>query len=146
MNPIEGRVIALFHALKGRDGRFESDAIEIDEQGIVGDKYYGKNLNRTILLTSNDASYGLAASQGIVMPFGSLGENIVIDINPYHLRAGAHIRIGDTIVTVTQNCTLCSSLGKVDEKLPELLKDDRGIFVKTLRGGKIRKGDSVYLL
>jgi len=142
----EGRVIALFHALKGRDGRFESDAIEIDEQGIVGDKYYGKNPNRTILLTSNDASYGLAASQGITMPFGSLGENIVIDINPYHLHAGAQIRIGDTVVTVTQNCTLCNGLGKVDEKLPELLKDDRGIFVKTVQGGKIKKGDSVRLL
>jgi MOSC domain-containing protein YiiM len=141
-----GKVMALFHALHGKDGRFEIETIEIDAQGIIGDKYYGKNPDRTILITSDDASYGLAASQGIKMPFGSLGENIVIDINPYHLCAGQKIRIGETVVAVTQNCTLCSSLGKVDEKLPELLKDDRGIFVKTVQSGKIRKGDSVSLL
>jgi len=146
LNQSSGRVIALFQAVQGEDGRNEIDAIEIDEQGIIGDKYYGKNPNRTILVTSDNASYGLAALQGIELPYGSLGENVVIDINPYHLRAGAQIRIGETIVAVTQNCTLCSSLGKVDEKLPELLKDDRGIFVRTVRGGKIRKGDTVSLL
>ena len=141
-----GKVIALFQALKDREGRHDSEYIEIDEQGIIGDKYYGKNPNRTILITSKNASYGLAAAHGIQMPYGSLGENMVIDINPYHLRAGAEIQIGETVLAVTQNCTLCSSLGKVDEKLPELLKEDRGIFVKTVRGGKIRKGDSVSFL
>ena len=146
MKQSQGKVIALFKALQGEDGRHENESIEIDELGIVGDKYYGKNPNRTILITSDEASYGLAASEGIMMPFGSLGENMVIDINPYHLRAGAQIRIGETVVAVTQNCTLCGSLGKVDEKLPELLKDDRGIFVSTVRGGKIRKGDSVSFL
>jgi len=120
--------------------------IEIDEQGIIGDKYYGKNPNRTILVTSEEASYALAAAEGITAPFGSLGENLVIDINPYHLQAGQQLRIGETLVAVTQNCTLCSSLGKVDSRLPELLKDDRGIFVKTIQGGKIKIGDTVTFL
>jgi len=142
----QGTVLALFRAIKGQEGRFESETIEIDEQGILGDKYYGKNLDRTILVTSDEASYTLAASQGIIAPYGSLGENIVIDINPYHLQEGQQLRIGDTVVAIAQHCTLCSSLGKVDERLPELLKDDRGIFVKTIKGGTIRKGDSVILL
>ena len=146
MRASEGKVLALFHAIKGREGRFESNEIEIDEQGIIGDKYHGKNLDRTILVTSEEASYAMAAAEGISMPYGSLGENIVIDINPYHLQSGQQIRIGDTLLAITQNCTLCSSLGKVNEKLPELLKDDRGIFAKTLEGGKIRKGDKVVLL
>ncbi|WP_345970100.1 MOSC domain-containing protein [Sulfurimonas sp. HSL1-6] len=146
MNNHEGKVLGLFHALKGVEGRHEYDMIEIDEQGIIGDKYYGKNLNRTILITSEEASYVMAADEGITMPYGSLGENIVIDINPYHLQAGQQLKIGETIVTITQNCTLCSSLGKVHARLPELLKNDRGIFAKTLQGGKIKKGDTVTIL
>jgi len=145
MSRTEGKVLALFHAVKGMDGRQECEFMDIDTQGIIGDKYYGKNPNRTILITSEDASYAMAASQGITMPFGALGENIVIDINPYHLRAGAQLQIGETVVAITQNCTLCSSLAKVDEKLPDLLKNDRGIFVMTVQGGRIRKGDSVVI-
>lgn len=143
---MEGKVLGLFRAIKGQEGRFECDAIEIDAEGIVGDKYHGKNPLRAILVTSHEASYALAASEGIAMPYGSLGENIVIDIDPYRLNAGQQIRIGDTLLAITQNCTLCNGLSKVDEKLPELLKDDRGIFVQTVRGGKIKKGDTVSLL
>lgn len=146
MKHSQGTVLALFHAIKGREGRFETNSIDIDEQGIVGDKYYGKNPNRTILITSEEASYAKAAEEGISMPFGSLGENIVIDINPYYLKVGQQIRLGETLLAITQNCTLCSSLGKVDERLPELLKNDRGVFAKTLQGGKIRKDDKVILL
>lgn len=146
MKKTEGKVLALFLAVKGLEGRQECESIEIDEQGILGDKYYGKNLNRTILITSEKASYAMASAQGISIPYGSLGENIVIDINPYQLKAGQQIRIGGSTVAVTQNCTLCSSLGKVDDRLPELLKDDRGIFVRTIQPGKIKKGDIVTIL
>jgi len=142
----QGTVLALFRAIKGQEGRFECDTLDIDTQGILGDKYYGKNPDRTILVTSEEASYSLAATQGIDAPYGSLGENIVIDINPYQLQEGQQLRIGETVVAIAQHCTLCSSLGKVDARLPELLKDDRGIFVKTVKAGTIRKGDSVTLL
>lgn len=128
------------------EGRQSTDAITIDENGIIGDKYYGKNLDRTILITSEQASYDLAASEGITIAFGALGENIVIDINPYDLEHGRQIQIGDSIVAITQHCTLCGSLAKAHEKLPELLKNDRGIFAKTIRPGKIRKGDTITLL
>lgn len=146
MSETHGKILALFHAVKGEDGRRGYESIEIDEGGIIGDKYYGKNLNRTILITSEAASYALAELHGISAPYGSLGENIVIDINPYNLEAGQQIRIGETVVAITQNCTLCSSLGKVDERLPELLKADRGIFAKTVQGGRISVGDSVTIL
>jgi MOSC domain-containing protein YiiM len=141
-----GKVLAVFHALKGHEGRVEVDELELDADGIIGDKNYAKRPNRSILITSEEASYGLAKANGISMPFGSLGENIVIDIDPYALSAGAQLKLGEAIVAITQNCTLCSSLSKVDERLPELLKNDRGIFAKTVQGGKIKKGDPVVIL
>ena len=146
MSQTVGKVLALFHAIKDKEGRFETETMRIDAQGILGDKYYGKNPSRTILITSEAASYALAASEGIDVPYGALGENILIDINPYNLKAGQMIRIGETILAVTQNCTLCNSLAKVNEHLPELLKDDRGIFVRTVQEGTIKKGDSVAIL
>jgi len=33
----------------------------------------------------------------------------------------------------------------VDKKLPQILANDRGIFAKTLKGGNIRKGDTVII-
>lgn len=142
----QGKVLALFRAIKGKQGREPVDTVTIDAQGILGDKNYGKHPNRTILITSEEASYGLAKAHGITMPYGALGENIVIDIDPYTLRAGDQIQIGETVVAITQNCTLCSSLGKVDPALPELLKDDRGIFAKTVQAGTIGIGDVVTFL
>jgi len=129
--------------LSTKEGNKENPKeIVVDEKGIYNDKYYAKNLNRSILISSND-SYILAKENGIDVPFGSLGENIFIDINPYNLTTGKKIYIGEVILEITQNCTICNSLAKVDEKLPEILKSDRGIFAKVINSGKIRKGDTV---
>ncbi len=70
------------------------------------------------------------------MPFGSLGENILIDYNPYHLNAGDQLRMGEVVLQISQNCTICDHLSKIDETLPTLLKDDRGIFAKVIKGGE----------
>jgi MOSC domain-containing protein YiiM len=41
---------------------------------------------------------------------------------------------------------MCDHLSKIDESLPTLLKDDRGIFAKVIEGGVIKKEDKIYLL
>lgn len=143
MGSSSGVVLELFIAIKGL-GKEARDELNVDEKGILEDKFYAKDSNRSILITSKE-SYLLAKSQGIDAPYSALGENILIDINPYHLRCGDKIVIGDIELVITQNCTICNSLAKVDERLPEILKCDRGIFAKTLKSGKIRKGDSVKI-
>ncbi len=139
-----GKVLELFISIKDKDRKMR-DEILVDEDGILEDKFYAKNRERSILLTSND-SYRLAKDNDIEAQYGSLGENILIDINPYHLVVGDKIIIGKLELIITQNCTICNSLSKVDEKLPAILKCDRGIFAKTLKSGKIRKGDEVKIL
>ena len=62
------------------------------------------------------------------------------------LRPGARLTIGDLELEISQNCTLCKSLAKIDARLPKLLKDDRGVFAKVISSGTIRKGDNIYLL
>lgn len=139
-----GKVMELFISNKDR-GRENKDEIKLEMQGIWDDKFYDKDLNRSILITSID-SYELAKENGIDVPYGSLGENILIDINPYSLCSGDRLSIGEVELEIAQNCTICNSLAKVDENLPKVLKSERGIFAKTFKGGKIRKGDIVNIL
>jgi len=139
-----GKVINLFISPKDKD-REAKDIISVDENGIIDDKFYAKNRERSILVTSND-SYLLAKEKQIDIPQGSLGENILIDINPYELSVDDKIIIGKVELIVTQNCTICNSLSKIDAKLPAILKCDRGIFTKTLQTGKIKKGDKVQII
>ena len=139
-----GKVIDLFISNKDR-GRENKDEIELAAQGIYEDKFFGKEVERSILITSND-SYLMAEENGIDAPFGSLGENILVSINPYALNSGVQLSIGEVVLEITQNCTICNSLAKVDVNLPKILKSDRGIFAKTIKIGKIRKGDTVNIL
>lgn len=139
-----GIVLELFLSIKGI-GKESRDEILVDRDGIIEDKFYAKDVNRSILITSLD-SYILAKESSIEMEYGSLGENILVDLNPYHLIEGDIISFGELELVITQNCTICNSLSKVDAKLPSILKSDRGIFAKTLNSGKIRKGDIVKVL
>jgi len=140
---INGNVIKLFISVKDK-GRESKESIELDDNGVCGDKFYAKNTERAILLTSLD-SYKIAQDHGIEAEFSSLGENILMDLNPYHLTIGDKIIIGEVILEITHNCTLCKSLSKVNAKLPEILKNDRGIFAKTLKHGTIKINDKIII-
>lgn len=119
--------------------------IELDPAGIVGDKHYGKEPSRTLLLTSVDA-YRILEHHGIQAPYGSLGENIVIDYDLHRLQPGSRLKIGDAVIEIVQNCTLCNHLSKIEKRVPKLLRNDRGVFAKVVAGGKLHPGDEVYLV
>lgn len=134
-----GEVLELFISKKSVDRMF------LDKKGVINDKFYAKDINRSVLISSID-SYKLAQDRDIELDYGQLGENILIDYNPYRLKSGARIQIGEAILEISQNCTLCKSLTKIDNKLPKLLKDDRGIFAKVIKAGEIKERDKIYLI
>jgi len=140
-----GTVHALFISQKSEKEPLKKNTLTLDTQGIIGDKHYGKAADRTILITSLE-SYDLAkTSLGITMPHGYLGENLLIDFNPYDLALGTRLKIGKCLLEITQNCTLCNHLSVLDKRIPKLLKNDRGIFAKVVSAGEINTGDSIYL-
>ena len=140
-----GTVTNLFVSREGSSTRLEMPSLTLDEKGILEDKYYNKNIHRSVLITSQE-SYLLANNHDILLPVGALGENILIDYNPYHLNAGDQLQLGNVILEISQNCTMCDHLSNIDTRLPELLKDDRGIFAKVIKKGEIKKGDEIHLL
>lgn len=145
LNTNIGQVLNLFISKKGNSERIHKPKVYLDENGMLGDKFYAKNLERSVLLSSVE-SYNLALKHQIKMDYGSLGENILIDYNPYYMASGAKMKIGTVILEITQNCTICMHLSSIDKKLPKLLREDRGIFVKVIQAGVIKEGDKVYLM
>ena len=144
---MKGKVLQLFITKTDENKTRQSvPSIQVDELGIKDDKFYAKDSMRAILITSN-TSYNLTKENNINIQTGSLGENILIDISPYHLVHGDKLLIGNTILEITQNCTLCKGLSSVDKKLPKLLKNDRGIFAKVISGNsEIHLDDNVEIL
>lgn len=140
-----GQVLNLFVSHSGVSERLEKNELSFDTLGVVEDKFYNKNIQRSVLIASID-SYNLIKNYGLEMPFGYLGENILLDYNPYALEVGRVLKIGDTLLEITQHCTICNHLAVIDVKIPTLLKNDRGIFAKVIQSGDIKVADEVYLL
>jgi len=140
-NNSKANIIALFISNEYNSNRELKDRLTFDLNGVIGDKFYNKDIQRSVLISSID-SYKLALDNGIKIDYGLLGENILIDKNPYYLEEGTKIYIGDVILEITALCTICNHLSVIDKKLPKLLKDDRGIFAKVVKGGEITKTDS----
>lgn len=140
-----GKVIKLYTTVKAEPSRIQHQEINLDLEGVIDDKFHAKGLERSVLIASTE-SYNMAKEHEITIEDGVLGENILIDWNPYHLLPGERFKIGSVLFEITQNCTLCKGLSSVNAKLPKLLKNDRGIFAKVLHSGSIKIGDTIELI
>ena len=140
-----GNVKKLFISNKDSKKRIEVEYINCDEDGIIGDKFYKKDKNRSILLSSL-YSYKKAQENNININHGILGENILLDFDPHKLPLGTKIYIADVILQISQECTICNHLSSIDKKLPKLLSKDRGIFSYTIKNGVIKNTDKVYIV
>ncbi|MDC0933831.1 MOSC domain-containing protein, partial [Arcobacteraceae bacterium] len=69
----------------------------------------------------------------------------LVDFNPYDLEEGTKIFIGDTILQITIECTICDLLTKINNKVPKLLKKDRGVFAKVIKKGSLHIGDEITI-
>lgn len=72
-----GKLITLFVSVKDVEGRVKKEKLTLDAKGITEDKYYNKDIHRSILITSKE-SYILANKNNIDMPYGSEGSIILI--------------------------------------------------------------------
>ena len=125
--------------------KVETKSLSVDTMGVLGDKYYAKEKNRSVLISSTK-SYDVAKSNTIDLSYGELGENILVNFDIYSLPVGTKLKIGEALLKISQNCTLCNSLSKINPKLPKLLKEDRGIFAFVLESGEIKEGDKIFIM
>ena len=142
-----GKVEKLYIAPQGTSGvRTQKDTIFVKQDfGIEGDKFAGGEIERSIMLIGKN-SYELAKTIDIDLPEVALGENILLDFDPHSLEHGTQLKIGDAILEITKECTLCKHLTKYSAKLPKLLLGKRGIYCKIVQDGHISVGDSVDIV
>jgi len=140
-----GTVLEIFISEKEKKSQEKLEFLRLESRGVVGDKFYDKEINRSVLISSIE-SYNLVKEHDIEIDYGQLGENILLDYNPYALTVGTKIKIGTAVLAITQNCTICNHLSVIDKKLPKLLRHDRGIFAKVIEEGEIFRGEKVYIL
>lgn len=139
-----GTAVKLFVSKEGLEKREVMDTLSLELDGVCEDKFRGKDIERSVLLVSTK-SYELAKQNEMHILDGDLGENILVDFDPYDFESGVKLEIGSTVLEVSKKSSLCSSLSKINNKLPKLLKDKRGMFAKVVSVGEIKKGDKVYM-
>lgn len=139
-----GTVVNLFVSKDGAEPRESKETSILELDGVCEDKFKGKDIQRSVLIVS-ERSYELVKQNGIDIADGDLGENILVNCDPYSLPSGTKFQIGDATLEISQKSSLCSSLSKINSKLPKLLKDKRGIFAKVISAGQVSKGDNISL-
>ncbi len=141
----KGTVLNLFLSTTDKNNpRKKVESIEVNIFGVINDKFYKKDLNRLILVTSTK-SYDMAYKENIDLDYGDLGENIITDLSLDDIRNANDIEISGIKFKLTQNCTLCKGLAEIDKRLPKLLKDNRGVFLQALSNGKICINDEIII-
>lgn len=141
-----GKVISLHLGLGSGLPKPQVEVLElIAGFGAKGDRHAGKDPDRAVLVAGLPA-YEKAREAGIDLPFGALGENLLLDLDPHHLPPGTRLRVGEALLELAQVCTVCSSLSQFDLRLPKLLYEGRGLYARVLEGGTVRVGDPVQVL
>ncbi len=90
-------------------------------------------------------SYDMAKNQMIQLTDGTLGENILLDFDPHVYPIGTQFKIGEVILQVTEDCSMCKHLAIFDPKLPKLIRHARGKYCKIIHGGDIMSGQTATL-
>ncbi|WP_117237329.1 MOSC domain-containing protein [Thermus sediminis] len=113
--------------------------------GALGDRHAGQDPDRAVLVAGLLA-YEKAKGAGIILPYGALGENLLLDLDPHGLPQGARLQVGEALLELSYACTVCKSLSQFDLRLPKLLYGGRGLYARVLQGGRVRVGDPVRVL
>lgn len=138
------RVVAL-HAGPQRLAKTARERLELARDGARGDRHFGRDPDRAVLLTT-DASYREMARRGLGLPYGSLGENLVLEIDDAtraRLLPGARVQIGGALLEIVEPCAVCATLARVHPSLPKLARGRRGLYARVVMGGPVTLGDEI---
>ncbi len=136
-----GKVLKTFSATNESSGLprpIVSKLNLIADYGIENDKFAGKKLDQTVMIAGLK-SYEIAKQNNIDLEIGCLGENILLDFDPHDFEVGKQLFIEETILEITQICTVCSHLSLFDNNLPTLLKGHRGLYCRIIKSGIIKE-------
>lgn len=114
--------------------------------GVEGDRKAGKRENRAVLLMGR-ATYEHLQTLDLWLPYGSLGENLVLDLDPHTLEPGSKLKVGQALLEISLYCTACKTLrDRYGQVFPQMLGRRRGMLARVLQGGRVRTGDGLEVM
>ena len=143
-----GKVLSLYMTMPDmiRAGhRMSVEDMDCDENGIMGSRDYENGSEHKMVIVSKK-SYDIIEEAELVVDTGVLMEDIYVDVDLNHLKAGSVIEIGDMLFEVNGPCESYRYLYAFAPELPELIHGNRGLFVTPVEYGSMSVGDEVKVL
>ncbi|NLF14028.1 MAG: MOSC domain-containing protein [Anaerolineaceae bacterium] len=138
-----GKVLAVCTSeRKGIRKRDVGEAELRPDWGIVGDAH-AADWHRQVSLLAWESIEKMRAL-GLNVNTGSFAENITTEgINLVDLPIGTRLRLGETLVEVTQIGKECHSRCAIYAQAGDCVMPREGIFVRVHQGGRVRAGDVI---
>jgi MOSC domain-containing protein YiiM len=115
----------------------------IVDLGIKGDAHAGK-WHRQVSFLAGEGVDKMKA-KGLELQPGAFGENVVTrGFDWSQAKVGGKIYVNDLILEITQIGKECHDHCAIYEAAGECIMPTQGIFVKVIKGGRIRAQDSGY--
>ena len=113
--------------------------------GIEGDAHAG-DWHRQISLLAEESADKMRALLPDLQP-GAFAENInTRGVDLKRLPVGTRLRLGETVVEVTQIGKQCHSGCEIKKATGACVMPTEGIFAVVVREGRVRKGDPIEIL
>jgi MOSC domain-containing protein YiiM len=143
---MSGKVFAVCVSEKKGERKKPVDFVEIKENhGIVGDAHSGEWHRQVSLLALE--SIRKMQEKGLDVVSGDFAENITTEgIDLPSLPVGTRLAIGDTLAEVTQIGKECHTRCAIYYQAGDCVMPREGIFVKVLKGGRVKKGDTIEVI
>ncbi|MBW2278245.1 MAG: MOSC domain-containing protein [Deltaproteobacteria bacterium] len=112
------------------------------EHGIDGDAHAG-DWHRQVSLLANESAQKMR-DKGLAIGPGDFGENLLTEgIVLTELPVGTPIKVGETLLEVTQIGKECHDHCQIYFKAGDCVMPREGVFAKVIEGGVIKPGDAI---
>ncbi|MCX7990978.1 MAG: MOSC domain-containing protein [Proteobacteria bacterium] len=120
-------------------------AVFVEDKGIEGDAHAEGGIRQVSLLANE--SIEKMRKAGLDVKAGDFAENITTEgVNLIELPIGKRIKIGDVILEVTQHGKVCHTKCNIFKTVGDCVMPREGIFCKIVKGGVIRKGQTIEVI
>ncbi|MFI3210434.1 MAG: MOSC domain-containing protein [Peptostreptococcaceae bacterium] len=140
------KVLAICISEKKGTGKYEIDEARLIKDFGIENDAHGGNWHRQISLLGFEKIDDFR-SRGANVDFGAFGENLVIEgIELEKLPIGQQIKIGETLLEVTQIGKECHTRCAIFYQVGDCIMPRNGIFAKVIEEGTIRVGEDCSLI
>jgi MOSC domain-containing protein YiiM len=115
-------------------------AVAVEHHGILGDRHSLHGNRRAVLFMEREVldQFGLAP--------GDVREQVTVSgLELSQLAHGSRLAIGEAVFEVAGPCAPCERMEELQPGLQAKLEGRRGRFVRVVRGGPFRVGDSITI-